>query len=79
MAIEENILNIYNFDSLREQIFNCIQKNELIQENKAIFQKEYKILRKAAIDFIDEVNQKITEVESHFMALRIMLRIQSII
>ena len=65
MAIEENILNIYNFDSLREQIFNCVQNNELIQENKAIFQKEYKILRKAAIDFIDEVNQKIKEVESH--------------
>jgi hypothetical protein len=65
MAVEENILNIYDFDSLREQIFNCIQNNELIQENKAIFQKEYKIIRKAAIDFIDEVNQKIKEVESH--------------
>ena len=67
MAIEENILNIYDFDSLREQIFNCIQNNELIQENKAIFQKEYKIIRKAAIDFIDEVNQKINDETAKFI------------
>jgi hypothetical protein len=65
MSIEENILNLYDFDLLREQLLRCVQNEALIPEYKDTFQKEYKILRKAAIDFIDEVNAKIKEVESH--------------
>jgi hypothetical protein len=65
MSIEENILNLYDFDLLREQFLRCVQNEALIPEYKDTFQKEYKILRKAAIDFIDEVNAKIKEVESH--------------
>jgi hypothetical protein len=65
MSIEENILNLYDFDLLREQLLKCSQDETKIPEYKDVFQQEYKILRKAAIDFIDELNSKIKEVESH--------------
>jgi hypothetical protein len=65
MSVEENILNLYNFDVLRDQLLECSQDEAKIPEYKDVFQKEYKILRKAALDFIDELNVKIKEVESH--------------
>lgn len=65
MSIEQNILNLYDFDLLRDQLLKCSQDEAKIPEYQDVFQKEYKILRKAAIDFIDELNVKIKEVESH--------------
>jgi hypothetical protein len=65
MSIDSNLLTLYDFEKLRTEIFVCIDNTERIEEFTSHFQTEYKLMRKLALDFIDELNCEISEIENH--------------